>query len=129
MRVRAFWAAGALAAASASFAAAAQPAPGSELPPAGGETPQAQQPGTETQQPGTEVSDEKLRQFVTAAADVQKIQQEYAVKAQSLQKTTEDRIVSSVEEAGMTVDEFTALVARVQNDPALARRLDGLQSP
>jgi hypothetical protein len=75
-----------------------------------------------------QVSDEKLRQFAEAAAGVQKIQQEYAAKAQSLQKTTEDQIISSVEEAGMTVNEFTALVTRVQSDPALARRLDGLRS-
>lgn len=76
-----------------------------------------------------EVSDEKLRQFVTAAEDVHKIQQDYAVKAQSLQQAAEEEIVSSVQEAGMTVEEFTELVARVQNDPELARRLDDLQTP
>ena len=81
------------------------------------------------QQQQVEVSDEKLLQFVTAAADVQKIQQDYAAKAQSLQQEAEQEIVSSVEEAGMTVAEFTELVARVQNDPELARRLDGLQTP
>jgi hypothetical protein len=120
--IRAFSRAGTLAAGLVALAAVAQPAPGSaQAPPAGPATPPAEQ------QPA-EVSDQKLRQFVTAAAGVQKIQQEYAAKAQTLQKTTEDKIVSSVEQAGMTVEEFTALVARVQSDPDFARRVDGLQS-
>jgi hypothetical protein len=79
------------------------------------------------QQDAAQVSDEKLLQFAEAAADVQKIQEDYAAKAQTLQKVTEDKIVSSVQDAGMTVAEFTSLVELVQTDPALAQRLNGLQ--
>ena len=112
----------------------APPAPGAQTPEAG-QSPGAAQPDA-GQQPGVqapqaldgEVSDEKLRQFAEAAEEVQKIQQEYAAKAQSLQKTTEEKIVSSVQDAGMTVAEFTAIVERMQTDPTLAQRLDGLQT-
>jgi len=96
-----------------------QSAPGAlEAPPSGVAAPPAE--------PAAEVSDEKLRQFAEAARDVHTIQQEFAAKAESLQKNTEEKIVSSVEQAGMTVEEFTALVALVQSDPSLARRLEGL---
>ncbi len=74
------------------------------------------------------VTDKKLRQFATAAADVQQIQEEYAAKAQSLQKEAEEKIVSSVQGAGMSVAEFASLVKRVQSDPDLARRLDDMKS-
>lgn len=90
-------------------------------PPAEGQTPPS------AQQPGMDVTDEKLRQFAQAAEEVQKIQEDYAAKAESLQKTTEEQIVASVQDAGMSVEEFTSLVSLVQSDPALARRLTDLQ--
>lgn len=109
---------------------AAAAAPGEAQPSGPGEPPdQAQSSPAEgaTVLPEN-VSDQKLQQFAEAAAEVQAIQQDYATKAQSLQKTTEEKIVSSVQDAGMTVAEFTAIVERIQTDPSLARRLDGLQS-
>ena len=102
-------------------------APPSAPPPEAMQTPPAAT--LPEQQSQRQVSDEELRQFVAAAEDVQKIQQDFAAKAQSLQQEAEEQIVSSVEEAGMTVAEFTELVARVQNDPELAARLDDLQEP
>lgn len=96
--------------------AAAPPAPAPAAPES---QPQPQQPA--------DVSDAKLRQFAKAAEGVQKIQQDYTKKAESLQKDAEKQIVASVEEAGMSVTEFTELVALLQNDPNLARRLSELQ--
>ncbi len=75
-----------------------------------------------------EISDAKLKQFAAAAADVEKIQQEYAAKAQILQKEAQQEIVSSVQDAGMSVTEFVSLVRRVQTDPSLAQRLDDMKS-
>lgn len=74
------------------------------------------------------ITDEKLKQFAAAAADVQKIQEEYAARAQMLEKEAEQKIVSSVRGAGMSVTEFAALVRRVQTDPRLAERLDNMKS-
>lgn len=105
-------------------------APEGAQPPPGTQPPMDSQPPTDAQPPAAvegEVSDEKLQQFAEAAAEVQKIQEDYAAKAQSLQKATEEKIVSSVQEAGMSVAEFTAIVERMQSDPSLARRLDGLE--
>jgi hypothetical protein len=83
-------------------------------------------PAEQTEAP---VSDAKLRQFALAAANVQAIQQEYASEAETLKNETEARIVDSVEEAGMTVDEFKHIFQQVQGDPALAQRLDELAQP
>ncbi|HEX7035797.1 MAG TPA: DUF4168 domain-containing protein [Pseudomonadales bacterium] len=84
-----------------------------------------QAPTGQTQ--AADVSDAKLRQFAKAAKDVQKIQQDYTAKAKTLQKDAEQQIVASVEGAGMSVAEFTELVALVQSNPDLARRLSELQ--
>lgn len=93
-------------------------------------------PGATDQSPGTaqapagvqgEVSDKTLKQFAEVAAEVQKIQQDYAAKAQSLQQNTQQEIISSVQDAGMSVEQFTALVERIQTDPSLADRLDSMQ--
>lgn len=95
---------------------------------ASGAEPPAEPPQASAgQQQTTDVSDAKLRQFAKAAKDVQKIQQDYTAKAETLQKDAEQQIVASVESAGMSVAEFTELVALVQSDPDLARRLNDLQ--
>ncbi len=81
-------------------------------------------PAPEAESAPVEVSDEKLRQFVTAATDVQDIQQEYITRAQTLQEETQQKMVEKVEDAGMTLAEFQSISVLVQNDPDLLRRLD-----
>lgn len=81
-------------------------------------------PAPEAESAPVEVSDEKLRQFVTAATDVQDIQQEYIARAQTLQEETQQKMVEKVEDAGMTLAEFQSISVLVQNDPDLLRRLD-----
>lgn len=72
------------------------------------------------------VTDAKLRQFAVAAAEIETIREELMAEMQDLQQVAEARMVSSVEDSGMTVDEFKTLFQDVQADPDLARRLESL---
>lgn len=104
--------------------------------PAGAQTPEAEsgqpaQPQQQTvpqeQTEPVEVTDEKLRQFVAAATDVRDIQEDYVAEAQSLQEETQQKMVESVEGAGMTIDEFQAISEQLQNNPELVERLDRIE--
>lgn len=75
----------------------------------------------------SEVSDDKLRQFVAAATDVQDIQQDYMERAQSLQEETQQKMVESVEDAGMTVEEFQSISQLLQTNPEMLERLEDLE--
>ncbi len=87
----------------------------------------ARQPAMPAEVISTEpVSDAKLRQFALAAAEIETIREQLVAEMQDLQQVAEARMVSSVQDSGMTVDEFKSLFQTVQADPNLARRLESL---
>jgi hypothetical protein len=84
-----------------------------------------------------EVSEDQLVQFVEAASEVQTVQQEYAAEIQSTQQADEaqalrqeaqEKMVAAVEGAGLSVSEYNLIAQRLQQDPALANRLNDMQS-
>lgn len=99
--------------------------------PPGAAPPPQQQPQAQ------EVSDEQLRQFVEAAGEVQSVQEEYAQQIQSTQEADEaqtlrqeaqEKMVSAVEDAGLSVSEYNLIAQRLQQDQSLAERLQEIQT-
>ncbi|GGX70733.1 DUF4168 domain-containing protein [Saccharospirillum salsuginis] len=100
------------------FAAAAVPAHAEDTDPA-----QPQAP---------EVSDETLEQFTTAMADVRSIGQVYSDRianaedteaAQALQRDAQEKMMSAVEDAGLSVQQYNAIAQRMNQDEELMERV------
>lgn len=88
------------------------------------------------QQQGGEVNDEKLGQFMVAMASVQDVQEEYAgqiqstsdgEKAQELRQEAQNKMISAVEDSGLTVPQYNMIAERMRTDPELAERAEDMQ--
>lgn len=88
------------------------------------------------QQQGGEVTDEQLGQFMVAMASVQDVQEEYAgqiqstsdgEKAQELRQEAQNKMISAVEDSGLTVPQYNMIAERMRTDPELAERAEGMQ--
>ena len=117
-QLNAFWMSLALAL---GFAVAAVPAHAEDTDPA-----QPQSP---------ELSDETLEQFTDAMAEVRSIGQEYsdrianaegAEEAQALQRDAQEEMMSAVEEAGLSVQQYNAIAQRMNQDPELMERVQDM---
>lgn len=102
-----------------------------------GNPPGAAPPPPQQQPQAQEVSDEQLRQFVEAAGEVQSVQEEYAQQIQSTQEADEaqtlrqeaqEKMVSAVEDSGLSVSEYNLIAQRLQQDQSLAERLQEVQT-
>lgn len=85
---------------------------------------------------GGSVSDKELGQFVTAMASVQNVQEEYmgqiqstsdGEKAQELRQEAQDKMISAVEDSGLSVSQYNMIAERMRTDPELAERAGGMQ--
>ena len=83
------------------------------------------------QQQGGEVTDEALEQFMVAMASVQDVQEEYAgqiqstsdgEKAQELRQEAQNKMISAVENSGLTVPQYNMIAEQLRTDPELAER-------
>lgn len=88
------------------------------------------------QQQGGEVTDRKLGQFMVAMASVQDVQEEYAgqiqstsdgEKAQELRQEAQNKMISAVEDSGLTVPQYNMIAERMRTDPELAERAGDMQ--
>lgn len=95
---------------------------------AGGYAPPQQQTG--------EVSDKELEQFMLAMQSVQDVQAEYAgeiqstsdgEKAQELRQEAQNKMISAVENSGLTVPQYNMIAERMRADPELAERAGDMQ--
>ncbi|HDP89442.1 MAG TPA: DUF4168 domain-containing protein [Thioalkalivibrio sp.] len=98
------------------------------------------QPGAQSQPPAgmqqgaaTNVDDATLEKFVVAYADIQELQQEFATEleqvssqeeAAALQQETQQKMVSAVEESGLSVPEYNNVVQALDQDPALREKVE-----
>lgn len=82
-----------------------------------------------------EVDEQQLEAFVVARADVQEIQQDYTSRLQSaendqdaadLQAEAQEKMVSAVEDAGLSVQEFNRIAEAAQNDPEVQEKIQEL---
>lgn len=83
-------------------------------------------------QPAANYSDAELKSFATAAAKVQRINDEYLPKLRTAQSDDEQRHVQetataemrrALEEEGISLDKFRSIVWQAQADRALAERI------
>lgn len=97
----------------------------------------AQQEGAAMQQPvpvdSAAVTDEQIRSYLTAAQGVNLIAQSYQPQleaaesqeaAMAIQQEAQEQMLAVVQQAGLTADEYNAIVAGSQSDPELAERIE-----
>ncbi|MGY6531921.1 DUF4168 domain-containing protein [Glycocaulis sp.] len=97
----------------------------------------AQQEGAAMQQPApvdsADVTDEQITAYITASQGVNMIAQSYQPQleaaedqeaAMAIQQEAEQQMITVVEQAGLTVDEYNSIVAGSQSDPELAERIN-----
>lgn len=97
----------------------------------------AQQEGAMMQQPvpaeSSSVSDEQIDAFITAAQGVTMLAQTYQPQleaaesedaAMAIQQEAQGQMLTVVEQAGLSPDEYNSIAAGLQSDPELAERVN-----
>lgn len=98
---------------------------------------QAQQGQAMQQQqaPQVEITDELLQNFLVAMSGVQEVSQKYSEQfqnaenseeAQAIQQKAQEEMIAEVQDAGLSTDEYNAVIQRVQQDPELQARLQSM---
>ncbi|MFP3873980.1 MAG: DUF4168 domain-containing protein [Thiohalophilus sp.] len=97
-----------------------------------GQPPQQQQGG----QAAEDIDEKSLNKFKDAFAEVNSIRESFAgkledvedpEKAQKLQQEAQEEMVSAVEDAGLSVEEYNQIFAAVQQNPELQEKVLGEQ--
>ncbi|MFU8784817.1 DUF4168 domain-containing protein [Aliidiomarina sp.] len=82
------------------------------------------------------VTEEQLETFVDAIEHIERINDEFVEalenvetqeEAQQLQMDAQREMVESVEETGLTVEEYNALAYRLQNDPEVQAKVEAIR--
>lgn len=82
------------------------------------------------------VTEEQLETFVDAIEHIERINDEFVAslenvetqeEAQQLQMDAQREMVESVEETGLTVEEYNALAYRLQNDPEVQAKVEAIR--
>lgn len=98
---------------------------------------QAAQGQAMQQQTQVEITDALLEKFIVAMSDVQKVSQKYGQQFQNaedqqkkreIQQKAQQEMLAAVSDAGLSPDEYNAVVQRVQQDPDLQKRLQDMAS-
>ena len=91
---------------------------------------QGQAPGQGA--PDMEMDDQTLDNFSDAYVEVRDIQSDFAdklgsvedrEKAQEMQREAQEEMVSAVEDAGLSVQEYNQVASQMQNDPELREKV------
>ena len=92
-----------------------------------------QDPGMEQSQQPADFSDEELQQFVSLQDSIGEIREEYVSqieaaesedKARQLQQEAQSEMVSAIEDAGMSVQEYNAIAVAYNSNPDIQERVD-----
>ena len=92
-----------------------------------------QDPGMEQSQKPADFSDEELQQFVNLQDRIGEIREEYVSqieaaesedKARQLQQEAQSEMVSAIEDAGMSVQEYNAIAVAYNSNPDIQKRVD-----
>tara|TARA_B100000678_G_C17847360_1_gene357762 strand:+ start:144 stop:530 length:387 start_codon:yes stop_codon:yes gene_type:complete len=92
-----------------------------------------QDQGMEQSQQPTDFSDEELQQFVNLQDSIGEIREEYVSqieaaesedKARQLQQEAQSEMVSAIEDAGMSVQEYNAIAVAYNSNPDIQERVD-----
>ena len=94
---------------------------------------QQQDPGMEQSQQPADFSDEELQQFVDLQDRIGEIREEYVSqiesaesedKARQLQQEAQSEMVTAIEDAGMSVQEYNAIAVAYNSNPDIQERVD-----
>ncbi|MBG22069.1 MAG: hypothetical protein CMF22_01240 [Idiomarinaceae bacterium] len=89
------------------------------------------------QQQQVEITDALLEKFLVAMNDVQQVSQKYGKQFQNaedqqkkreIQQKAQKEMLAAVNGAGLSPDEYNAVIQRVQQDPELQKRLQEMTS-
>ncbi|MEQ6886144.1 DUF4168 domain-containing protein [Salicola sp. Rm-C-2C1-2] len=92
-----------------------------------------QDPGMEQSQKPADFSDEELQQFVDLQDRIGEIRKEYVSqieaaesedKARKLQQEAQSEMVTAIEDAGMSVQEYNAIAVAYNSNPDIQKRVD-----
>ncbi|MFP3873981.1 MAG: DUF4168 domain-containing protein [Thiohalophilus sp.] len=95
---------------------------------------QGQPPQQQQGQAAEDIDDESLKKFKDAFANVNEIRESFAgkledtedpEKAQEMQQKAQEEMVSAVEDADLSVEEYNQIFAAVQQDPELQEEVLG----
>ncbi len=100
----------------------------------GGAPPQGGAAGAPPMQqaPEVDLSEQDIDTFVNAFVAVQEVREDFAERlqgadnegdAQAMQQEAQDEMVSAVEDAGMSVEEYNEVAMALQNDPELMQEV------
>lgn len=91
---------------------------------------------TDSAQPSAEeISDDTLNQFATALEQVRDIGQAYseqvanaegAEEAQELQREAQEKMITAVEDTGLSVQEYNSIAQLMSQDQELMERIEGM---
>ncbi|MFP4472501.1 MAG: DUF4168 domain-containing protein [Candidatus Omnitrophota bacterium] len=93
----------------------------------------SQEYGSQQQEGQNNISSDQISSFVKAQNQVAQIRQEYQEKLsnvedqeqqQPLVEEMNEKMITSVQEAGLDVEEYNEIFNAVQNDPALQQRVN-----
>lgn len=96
----------------------------------------AGQYGAPTDQQQMDVSDDQLQTYAEAEQKVQEIRDDFQEQmptaespeeAQTLQQEAQQEMVSAVEDAGLTVEEYNQIASQMQANPELRQRMESLR--
>ncbi|RUO35465.1 hypothetical protein CWE13_11075 [Aliidiomarina shirensis] len=82
------------------------------------------------------ITDEQLEMFVEAIEHIERINNDFVEaleevetqeEAQELQMNAQREMVESVEESGLTVEEYNAMAYRLQNDPEIQQKVEEMR--
>ncbi|RUO23093.1 hypothetical protein CWE08_00110 [Aliidiomarina iranensis] len=82
------------------------------------------------------ITDEQLEMFVVAIDHIERINNEFVEalenvetqeEAQQLQMNAQQEMVASVEDSGLTVEEYNAMAYRLQNDPEIQEKVEEMR--
>ena len=89
----------------------------------------------QSHQQAADFSDEELQQFVDLQSEIGDIREEYVSKienadsedkARELQQEAQSAMVSAIEEAGMSVQDYNAIAVAYNSNPDVQKRVDGM---
>lgn len=94
---------------------------------------QQSQPMKQSKQQAADFSDEQLQQFVDLQDKIGEIREKYVSKIESaesedkareLQQEAQSAMVSAIEEAGMSVQDYNAIAVAYNSNPDIQKRVD-----
>jgi len=93
---------------------------------------QQQQMQQQQQLSADDITNQQLKSYVAAALEIQTVRQEFQSQManvetqedqQAVQQEASQKMISEIEDAGLSVDEYNAIATAVRSDPELSEKV------